>query len=495
MWKGWQRWDTLFSSKWMSALLLGTVGATLVSLFLRNFFYEAFNCVEFEIASFAMLWGRGTPPYGDVSTQMAPIGFYGPLCYLVPALVGNILHTVDSPPHFLYTFRLIVFAYLLGSSFLLYRISRQLGQHKNLALTIVAVPLSYPWLTLGARPDWPGFFFSLLALSILIQSREGKRHVYLLAGLLLALAFLHYQRYLSLLLAASVYLIANKKIGQALTLLCTFCITTLSCLIPLSVFTHGGLITHSVVIPYLAAIPREGLGEMFQGVGIWFYLLVAMATYAYTAMASESSKNGRELLRIYTLTGILLTLFFLRSRGAAANHFLELVVAFCLMIVAFISDCRKQQRQFDPQGNMSTRVTYALFMLLLLLFPLRNFFNELRYWRADFLGVRGRYDATVGHEVEFEQLQSGPMLTDDTVIGFKTNHPETCTQTGYYTDLLWPRNMFDIRPTAERIRKKQYTSIVLMKHSRLYEIFKKEIEDHYRFTKKFGPYKVSRPKP
>lgn len=472
------RLDSFPASKRLGVALFALLGLILATSFFQMTQYEEFHFVEFEIASFAMLLGKGVQPYQDLFTELIPIGFYTPLCYLVPAAVGRLLGTVEPPFYFLLTFRMIVFVYLSGSVFLLYRLIENWTRQRNLALLIPSVLLTAPWCVLSARPDWQAFFYSLLALGFILRRPLTLKRCFLI-GLILAFAFLHCQRYVSLFAGCTLYLFSRREFRQAFTLMAAFLIMNVLVLAPLYVYTDGKILTHTFFIPSLMSTPTGGFQDNFKAAGFPFSILLGMAIYALIHLRRPPHQESSRLLRIYTLTCLFFTLCTLHLRGAAGNQLLELVLALSLSTAVFV-------------GLHPNRLASGLCMLMLLFFPLLNGFQAIRFWRAEWLGTRGSYDLSRGYEKELEALIPGPLLTDDPAIAFKTHHPEASIESWYYTDVLIPKELFDKRSIVQRIRNLYYSSIVLRAPFHLYETFKDEIEQHYRLAQRIGVYQVWR---
>lgn len=491
--------DRILASKPLGLALSIIVALTLITYGFQMLAYEEFHFVEFEIASFAMLWARGAQLYQDISTEIAPVGFYTPLSYLIPATLGYGLRTADSPLQFLRTFRMAVFAYLLGSLFLVYLLVQRIGHHRNLPLLAVLVLLSPPWCTISARPDWQAFFYTCVALSILARRPQPSNALCVLLGITQATAFLHYQKYISLFLASILSMCFLKRIRQALILTTAFASMMAAVLIPLSILTKGRLLIHSFVVPYLTFLPAEDffLRPFKGGAGIPLCLLLLMAGYVCVTFILRARRRPLDVfLGIYSLLCIVVGLAAFRSKGASSNHLLEPVLALSLCIAAFIGyHVNLWNQKSAHRLEQRNRRMAILFMTALLWFPAHQGFQVLRYWRAEWLGIRGRYDQTVRYERELRRLERGPLMTDEPAIAYKTNHPEAANESWYYTDVFLPEGLFDPRPTAAKINRRHYASIVLRGDSSLYVLFKDAIDHHYRLTEKFGIYQVWEPLP
>jgi hypothetical protein len=385
----------------------------------------------------------------------------------------------------LLVFRFIILGYILGSGALLYRLALQLSGNRNLALAAISAMLG-PWTVLGARPDWQALFFTLAALYILLREGASERTSHCAAaGLLLGVSVLHYQKEVSLPLAAALWLfLAGKKSRMTLFLLSFFSVSLLVLSI-LSAVTGGRLVTHSFVIPYLMSALKRTPAEMASSAGWRFMLLALAGSCFYWVPGSKKLSSADHLLGMYGLVCSVTTIFFLRSIGAAENHLLELVAIAGLLSAAAAGRCLN--------GNGRLRILGWMIAAALLFFPLNNAFGVLRYWRAELIGTRGRYDSTVGHEKTLATLRQGAMLSDDTTLPYKTNHPEISNESWYFTRVLVPMKIFDPGPTAQQIREQWYASIVL-REQELYLLFRDEIEAHYRPSVNFGPYQVWRRK-
>jgi len=416
---------------------------------------------------------------------MGPVGFYTPLCYLGPAALGIILGTSHSPHFFLLTFRLLVFAYLLGTLFLTYRLSCRIGASRNLALIICTLLIAGDWCTLSARPDWQSLFYVALSLFILSSEEELLRvRSVALAGFFLAVAFLIYQRHLSLLASAMIYFAARKQLRMAGVLAGVFLATLALGLGPLGLITRGLLFVHCFFwIPLIASFPNNAEHTVFQQAGIPFYALVAMAGCSVVWLARHAQTRFERLMRIYALMACISALITLRSAGTSTNHLLEPAFALSLALVLFITASLRPGSPMSP----FRRSTGILFFAFALFYPLKVTVDSARYWRAEILGVRGKYDWTVGHEKELERLRGGSMLTDDPAVSFRSNHPEGAFESGYYTRVLIPRGFFDLGPTVQKIRRQSYSWIVLDPQGKVYDLLKAEIHQTYRFVENIGP--------
>jgi len=477
------RLECFLESKVLFKLLLAMLGFTLLTCLVQSMAYEEFHYVEFEIISFAMLWARGVQPYQDLFTVMAPVGFYTPLCYLGPAALGILLGTRHSPHLFLLTFRLLVFAYMLGTLLLTYRLTRRVGGHRNLAIMVCSLLIGGAWCTLSARPDWQSLFYVALSLFIVSSKEELSARSAILTGFFLALAFLHYQRHLSLFVAVLVYLLIGKQFRIAVRLASAFMVTALLCLGPLSLITRGRLLIHCFWIPAVTFIPTRGMHIIFQLAGFPLYGLAVMAGCGFIFLALQARTGFVRLMRIYAPLACLSALITMQSAGATTNHLLEPVFALSVWLVLFIvSSLRSGVISFSVRRSAG-----ILFFAFALFYPLKNVVDSEKYWRSEIKGATGKYDWTVGHEKELERLRGGSMLTDDPAVSFRTNHPESCFESWYYTRVLIPKGFFDSGPSREKIRRQSYSWIVLDPQEQVYTLFKEELAQTYRFAGSIGP--------
>ena len=478
------RLEGFLESRALFGLQSAALCFTLLTCLGKSLAYEEFHAIEFVTVSIAMLWAKGIQPYQNIFAVMGPVGFYGPLCYLGPAALGRILGTAHSPHFFLLTFRMLIFTYLLGTLFLIYRLIRRIGGSRNLALVVCALLIAGDWCTLSARPDWQSLFYVALSLSLLSSKDEPNVRSVALTGVFLAVAFLIYQKHLSLLAAALINFAARKQIRMAGVLAGTFLATVALCLGPLGLITRGLLFVHCFFwIRVTASLPNSGEHLVFQEAGLPLYGLAAMAGYSTVWLARHARTGFERLLKIYTPVACVSTLVSLHTVGTTTNHFLEPVLALSLTLALFITASLRQGAAESP----FRRSIGLLFFFLALLYPLKNVSDSARYWRAEILGIRGKYDWTVGHEKELERLREGSLLSDDPAVSFRTDHPEGSFEGSYFTRILMPKGFFDTASTVEKIRRQTYSWIVLDPKGSVYDLFKNEIHQTYRFIEYIGP--------
>ena len=464
-----------------------TVGLLLVVVFklaliaaLLFFHFEAFNFIEFEIVSFAMLLGRGDLPYRDIATHIMPIGYYTPLCYWTPALLGKVFNVLDDPHAFLMTFRALIYFYTTGIAFLAFLIARQLSKSVSVGLFVLTAILSPPWSPLGVRPDWAPFFFSVIAFWLIVKSQQRSVFLWIVCGVLFAVSFLHLQRYFALYVAVFAVLMLQKQIKNAIFLGSAFTLTLIVVMLPIYISTKGNAIDHFITLPAVVSVPGHLYKGIFRyGVGFPFYIMAFGALAALPSLLQKSLFNDRVLVA-YAVICLVWTLYTMRSIGASTNQVLELVFIMALLVAAGWGHCA------------SVFLRWILFLAILVI-PLYCFVETVSKAREVFLGLRVPYDQTLGYEEIIRSLPAGPMLSDDTVLPYRANHPEASVEVAYYTDFLIPQGRFDVNPTIERLKSKSYKSLVFTRGSNLFKIFEDVINQGYIQTREFGKYVVWEP--
>lgn len=466
--------------------VLSLLALILASRATRTVKYEEFHYLEFEIVSFSMLFAQGAQPYQPTSIRMVPLGIYTPLTHLVPAWVARAVGTVGSPKAFLFTFRLVVFLYILGSITALYLVLRRFGVHQNAALLLCPVLLAAPWFVQSARPDWQALFYVIVVWLVLQRQPWTARHA-LVAGALCAVAFLHLQRCLSLFPALLLVYLAHRRFRDAGLSIAAFVGTCLLVLAPVLLYSGGAMFTHTFTMPRLYAIRVPGWPPALAH-PYGFLVLLAVAVWAYVDLIRAHPPSlPLWCLALYVPFCLAWTLYTIQTAGAVANQLLESVVALILCVGVSVPG-RGEATGARDEGR-GRRWRKAVVMALCSLNIAWLALGEARYWRAEILGVRAKYDQTVSLDADLRQLDHGPLLADDPAIAYRAGHPEAANQPWFFFDVLGPRGMFDPGPTATAILQRHYASIILRKDSQVYDVFKAPIDTAYHMTREKGGYR------
>lgn len=489
-----KRMENFLNSRSLNIFLKLVIIFSLISTLLQMLNFEEFNLLEFEHVSFSQLIAKGVMPYRNIRSEIGPIGSYGPLFYFTPGILGSIFGVANSPMYFLILCRLVVFVYIIGVVFLLYFINYQISRHKNFSLLMIIALISKPWFIISFRPDWMAFFYLLLAILILIKTNFSKKNVYYLIGFLLAISFLHYQRYMNLLVSLFIFLIFNQKIKEFFRLCVSFITFFILILFPFLIFSKGRIILYSFLVQYYLLELGKKFLPLFQSFNIRFLVLFVVAFYSYLISCFKAKSRLDIFVMIYASFCVFFTFLTLTQPGSAPNYFVEPVFVFGMMIATIIRDFRDMT--LPEVKNFFFRKDYILNLIitLFLIFPLAKLFEEARYWRAEYLGIRGRYDLTVGYEKKLMPLFQGRMLTDSHTISYKTNHPEASNSYATYFGILRKKISFDFTFIKERIKNKFYNWLVFKDNSLMFDFFKNEIEQNYRIVDRIAFYNIYAPK-
>ena len=468
-------------------LMFGLLFIRLFIIVWRLLEFKAINFrIEFEIVSFSLLLSRGINAYQSLFENVIPIGYYFPLTYLLPALLGNVFGISRSLYSFLLLFRFIAFAYFSGALVVGGVLIKRIGGSVLWVALGMLVLVSKPWCPVGARPDWAPFFYVLLGLCLVHKGILERCVGSFLMGLLSAWIFFHVQRMVGFGMACFLWLAVGKKFKNMFY----FCLggILLSCAIAIpAIFSTKGIIwQHAIFLPSIVSAPGNLFHGIFsQGVGVRFYAVLLFAAFFWFVISRKSRSPWEVFLSLYVLGCTLISLYTLRSPGADTNQLLEWVFAMFLIIVTGVAQ-NGRFMDFKPKSHINVFVAFALTVVF-------------SYSMASNLldsksGLYKSHDYTIDFKDKLLMVPRGPMLSEECIIAYKTGHPEAASEGYYFSQFLFKDPRFNLDGIRKRIHEQYYASLVLAKDSKLLPFIQGQVEACYQATFAIGPYTIWIPK-
>lgn len=252
----------------------------LLSLF--SFIHRFFDHDEFEHIHSAWYIARGYVPYVD---------FFQPHHPLLWFLLAPFIRLFGESLILLYIGRMFMFGLMIGSVYLIYRITRLITASKEVGLVAAALLLSnvgFVQKGIEIRPDVPQVFFCLLSVYYLVhffKQKKGSKDI-ILSGLFAAIAFLFLQKTLFLLLTyLPVFIYKLYKRELSLKNVAFF---TLSFILPLLSLIAYLILNHSLPEYILTnwSVPARLIGSfsphytivglVIENLLFWFFLVYAV---------------------------------------------------------------------------------------------------------------------------------------------------------------------------------------------------------------------------
>ena len=205
------RWSERFNDRLAWTLILGLVSLICLLSFERYFSQDEFEAIKSAWKIFA-----GDRIYIDYFQHHAPFLYY---------LLTPLFHIFGETEATIFTARLLMLGFTLGTLYLTYAISRMLfDRHVAVVsvLFLVASPL-FVHKAIEIRPDVPQVFFGLLSIYLLLRYFRSERIATLmLSALSLGIAFLFLQKVVLLAVALHgllLWRVFRRQISLAVLLL------------------------------------------------------------------------------------------------------------------------------------------------------------------------------------------------------------------------------------------------------------------------------------
>lgn len=436
--------------------------------------------VEFESAAFGLLMAReGLAAYRPLFYDLITVGYYGPLYYAVPAVLGRAAGLEHNAEAFLFLMRGVSFLFAALSSALLGYLTARLSGERLLGWLASAAFFSLPWAVQGVRPDFPAFFFVFAALGLVLRGDRSKLSVNISAALLCSIAVLHLQRVGAFAAAYGIVLIFfEKRFAQAAYF---WMVLTAGVLIPvlmLEVLTGGAFLKHTVEFLYFVSEPRAVFAETWRTLS--GRLLKSFMVFCLIVFCASRRRGDFAvvLTGVYFLASAAFSFVTTRSVGAGANHFLEPIASAILMLAAV---CR---------GRRNIRVLTGLFLTLFL-------------FRGMLLHLHGIFDKVwlnpmqrlcVEDPAVRDLFPEGPVLSDYCFIPYLTGRAEAVFNMADWAGPLASRGKYDPEVTRRRIRQKEFAAVTFAGKPVFSELFRSDLEAHYKRSFSVGASEVWLPR-
>lgn len=308
----------------------------------------------------AQRWAQGLPLYSDFRKPPYLITPFPPLWYSFLLLAQRAGITgIDALTLF---GRALSMGALIGIVCLLFWWNRRRGFDRESSLLsctfYLGIPLLMPMAVI-ARQDLPALFFSLLA--VLVVSMRPSAAFASLAGVIAGLAFLTKHSSVAAPITAVLWLLTLRRWRDS----ALFC--TLWAIVVIPVMAHFQVASGHTMLMNLSG-SKFGPASTKNLHDILIHLMttsgeqIMLVLFGFALFAFlEKNDNARDrLLKIYFLVSLPLALFACRFANATANHFLEPIMVWALLVPVAMQALEKHWKDAPAQSAFVTVLAVVL---------------------------------------------------------------------------------------------------------------------------------------
>ena len=354
----------------------------------------------------AVRWADGQSLYSDFRKPPYLITPFPPLWYGLLLLAQRAgITTLDGLTFF---GRALSMAALLGVMLLAYIWNRKRNFGIELSLLspafYLAIPLLIP-MAIIARQDLPALFFSFLA--VFIVTLRPSLGLAALAAIAAALAFLTKHSSIAAPIVIVIWLVLLRRWKHA----AAFCLFWGLAVLPVLVYFQISS-DHSMMMNLSGAkFGPFGIRNMHDIVVNFMsssgsQIMLAIFGFALLGVSQKAEDPRDLLLKIYFVVSLGLALFACGFANASANHFLESVLVWTLLIPVGMS---KLEKSWQPETAQAAGV-FALSAVLLL--PTL----DVQFWRT-------RHERPEDIRNLLTLVHGKRILTDVTYLGARSGNP------------------------------------------------------------------------